>query len=256
RPVREGEPLTGSVGHLGGHPDEHDVRLDLLDDLEARDTALLGHLGEAGREAAGHRIGPFGRSAPQIAFVQSVQLGREETHLRGQLQVHLAQKAHALADVGIEDDDGLGAEQAVLRPAEADDVDADGGGDVAESDAEVGGGVPQSLDSERLTASGGALCSCPRPMIAPLMVSGVSLPFSVAAPTILSPPTFSGAPVSSLLMCAEAAVITAAHRGRADWRARTFAPVPLKTGNAWASGPKWRVMISWTRAVHASPPSP
>src|SRR5699024_7792990 len=72
---------------------------------------------EAGREAAGHRIGPFGRSAPQIAFVQSVQLGREETHLRGQLQVHLAQEAHALADVGIEDDDGLGAEQAVLRPA-------------------------------------------------------------------------------------------------------------------------------------------
>src|SRR5699024_12142761 len=57
-------------------------------------------------------------------------------------------------------------------------------------------------------------------------------------------------------MCAEAAVITAAHRGRADWRARTLAPVPLKTGNACASGPKWWDMISRKRAVQASPPYP
>ena len=48
-----------------------------------------------------------------------------------------------------------------------------------------------------LTASGCALCSLPRPTIAEAIDSGVSLPSAVGTATILSPPTFSGAPVSS-----------------------------------------------------------
>ena len=52
------------------------------------------------------------------------------------------------------------------------------------------------------------------------------------------PPTFSGAPPSSLLTCAVDAAITAPHRGSIDCSAVTFAPVPLKTGNTSTGLPK------------------
>ena len=128
----------------GGHPDEHDVRLNSLHDLDAVDTALSDRLGEAVREIQRHLVRAGGGVPPQVAFVQGVELCGEEAHLRRQLQIHLAQEAHSVADVGVEDDDRLGAEQAVLRPAQADDVDADRGRDIAESETEVGGGIAQT----------------------------------------------------------------------------------------------------------------
>ncbi len=63
------------------------------------------------------------------------------------------------------------------------------------------------------------------------------------------PPTFSGAPASSVWMCAVAVHTTAPHRGSIDCSPTTFAPVPLKTGNACACSPKCSVKTSCSRAV-------
>ena len=49
------------------------------------------------------------------------------------------------------------------------------------------------------------------------------------------PPTRSGAPFSSVLMCAVSAQITAPQRGSIDCSDSTFAPVPLKTGKTSTS---------------------
>ncbi len=68
------------------------------------------------------------------------------------------------------------------------------------------------------------------------------------------PATRSGAPPSSVLMCAVVAQITAPQRGSIERRPVTFAPVPLKTGNASAPRPKCSPTTSCSRAVYASPP--
>lgn len=47
---------------------------------------------------------------------------------------------------------------------------------------------------------------------------------------IFTPPIRSGAPPSSVLMCADSAAITAPQRGSIACRATTFAPVPLNVG--------------------------
>ena len=52
------------------------------------------------------------------------------------------------------------------------------------------------------------------------------------------PPIRSGAPFSSVWMCAVSAQTTAPHRGRTDCSDSTLAPVPLNTGNAVAWSPK------------------
>ena len=63
------------------------------------------------------------------------------------------------------------------------------------------------------------------------------------------PPTRSGAPPSSELMCAVDALITAPQRGSIDCRPVTFAPVPLNTGNASTPSPKCCANTSCSRSV-------
>ena len=63
------------------------------------------------------------------------------------------------------------------------------------------------------------------------------------------PATRSGAPASSVWMCAVAVHTTAPHRGSIDCRPTTFAPVPLNTGNASACDPKCSRITSLRRAV-------
>ena len=63
------------------------------------------------------------------------------------------------------------------------------------------------------------------------------------------PPTRSGAPPSSELMCAVFAEITAPQRGSIDCSAVTFAPVPLNTGNASTPLPKCCTNTSCRRSV-------
>jgi hypothetical protein len=77
----------------------------------------------------------------------------------------------------------------------------------------------------------------------------VSLPSGVGTVSSLTPATLSGAPHSSTLMCAVSAATTADQRRVIADRLTTFAPVPLNTGKAWASGPKWRRKTSWSRSV-------
>ena len=63
------------------------------------------------------------------------------------------------------------------------------------------------------------------------------------------PATRSGAPPSSTLMWAVDAEITAPQRGSIDCSPTTFAPVPLKTGNASTPSPKCWTKTSCRRAV-------
>jgi hypothetical protein len=68
------------------------------------------------------------------------------------------------------------------------------------------------------------------------------------------PDSHSGAPPSSTLMWAEAGQIVASHGRRTARSTQTFAPVPLKTRNARACGPKCSRSSSSARAVHGSAP--
>jgi hypothetical protein len=86
------------------------------------------------------------------------------------------------------------------------------------------------------------------------MSSGVSLPSGVRIGSSLSPVIRSGAPPSSVWMCAFALVTTAPHRGSRLVSAVTFAPVPLNTGNTSACAPKCPRMTSCRRSVYTSSP--
>ena len=55
-------------------------------------------------------------------------------------------------------------------------------------------------------------------------------------------------------MCAVFAHTTAPQRGSTDCSAVTLAPVPLNIGQASASGPKWPLTTSCSRAVYTSLP--
>jgi len=92
-------------------------------------------------------------------------------------------------------------------------------------------------------------CSSPKPQACFSTSSGVSLPSGVGTVSSLSPATRSGAPFSSVWMCAVSAQITAPHGGSIDWSDRTLAPVPLNTGYAVACAPKWSATTSCSRAV-------
>ena len=76
--------------------------------------------------------------------------------------------------------------------------------------------VPSSVVCVIDTTSGCARCSSPQPQASSSMSSGVSLPFGVRTVSSLMPPTRSGAPPSSELMCAVDALMTAPQRGSID----------------------------------------
>ena len=96
--------------------------------------------------------------------------------------------------------------------------------------------VPSSVLWVMETTCGIARCSSSQPQACRSISSGVSLPSGVGTVSSLSPPIRSGAPHSSTLMCALSAHTTAPHRSVTACSATTFAPVPLKTGNASAVG--------------------
>ncbi len=99
------------------------------------------------------------------------------------------------------------------------------------------------------TTCGMARCSSSQPYAWRSISSGVSLPSGVGTVSSFRPPTRSGAPHSSTLMCALSAQITAPQRSVTAWRATTLAPVPLNTGNASAVGPKWLRTTFWRLSV-------
>ena len=109
--------------------------------------------------------------------------------------------------------------------------------------------MPSSVDCVMLTASGCARCSSPHPHASTSISSGVSLPSGVVTVSSLRPATRSGAPFSSVWMCAVEVHTTAPHGGSIDCRLNTLAPVPLNTGNASAAPPKWLFITSCRRAV-------
>ena len=63
------------------------------------------------------------------------------------------------------------------------------------------------------------------------------------------PPATSGAPPSSVLMCAVSAQMTASQWAVMARSETTFAAVPLKTGQACARSPKWRRKTSCRASV-------
>lgn len=126
------------VGRAACDDGEHDVGLDGLGDPHA------GHVDERRREARRHRVGVGGAAPPEVALKQRDELGPEESSLRRELQRLLAQVGEALVEARSQEDDGLAEQQAVLRPAEGDGVDADVGRDRAQRHVERGGGVRQT----------------------------------------------------------------------------------------------------------------
>ncbi|CPU60829.1 Uncharacterised protein [Mycobacteroides abscessus] len=82
----------------------------------------------------------------------------------------------------------------------------------------------------------------------------MSFPSGAGIVSTLTPPTRSGAPFSSVLRCACSDATTAPQRGSVAMSATTFAPVPVSTGYAVASGPNRARTASCRRAVHGSSP--
>ena len=79
--------------------------------------------------------------------------------------------------------------------------------------------VPSSVVWVMLTAAGCARCSSSKPNASVSISSGVSLPSGVGTTNSLMPAIFSGAPPSSVWMCAVRVAMAAPHRGsRADER--------------------------------------
>ncbi len=105
-----------------------------------------------------------------------------------------------------------------------------------------------------LTARGWARCSSPQPKASVSTSSGVSLPSGVGTVKSLRPLTRSGAPPSSVWMCAVPLAMTAPQRGMSAVSASTFAPVPLNTGNTSACSPNSAFTTSARRAVYWSSP--
>jgi len=105
-------------------------------------------------EPGGHGVRLTGRAQAESALEQREQLRAHEAHLGGQLHAGLAQEDHAVDAIRVEHDDGLGAEQAVLGAAEAQDVDAGVGRERPERNAQRGGGVPdaRTIEVERHAA--------------------------------------------------------------------------------------------------------
>ncbi len=71
-----------------------------------------------------HRPGVASVAEPQVIGQQGLELHRQEAHLGGELHVALAQELQATDGVGIQHDDGLPEQGAVLRPAIGQHVDA------------------------------------------------------------------------------------------------------------------------------------
>src|SRR3954452_6445717 len=135
-PVVEAVPLPHPVGRLGLQLGEERVRLRRVAEGQPR------HVFERRAEAGRHRVRPGGRAHPEVVLEQGQQLSAREAHLARELHAELAEVHDPVHPVGIDHDDRLRPEQAVLRAAEADDIDAGVGREGPEGQAEARRGVP------------------------------------------------------------------------------------------------------------------
>ena len=181
-----------------------------------------------------------GRGRPRTAPAAA----RHEAHLAGELHAQLAQVDHAVDAVRVDHDDGLGAEQAVLGAAEAQDVDAGIGRERAERDAQRGGRVPDARPVQvqrhavgvRVVGDGRdlggrvqraefgglrdahgerlrAVLVAPSPRLGGDQLGGELAVGRRAPCSSFRPVIFSGAPPSSVWMCAVLVATTAPQRG-------------------------------------------
>src|SRR5581483_11228066 len=104
-----------------------------------------------------------------------------------------------------------------------------------------------------LTTRGCEWCSLPSAWSGASSMAGVSLPSGAGSGSSLQPRCFSGAPHSSVAMCACSEQSTAWCGRTSVWSPSTFAPVPLNTRNA-ASAPNASRSFASARCVNASSP--
>ena len=97
-------------------------------------------------------------------------------------------------------------------------------------------------------------CSSPTPQTCRSAASTEIRPSTVSAGSSLQPRCRSGAPHSSVWMCAVSAQTTASYERSTVPSDNTFAPVPLNTRCASASGPKCSANSRLASAVHESAP--
>ena len=98
----------------------------------------------APRSRAAIALACAGRAQPEAVVEQREQLRADEAHLAGELHAWSCAGDHAVDALRVQHDDRLGAEQAVLGAAEAQDVDAGIRRELAERHAERGGRVPDA----------------------------------------------------------------------------------------------------------------
>jgi hypothetical protein len=109
-------------------------------------------IGDGVTEPLCHGVGVRGVLQPELVVQQSVELGGDEAHLRGQLQRLLAQVQHPLAQRGLEDHNRLTPQETVLGASEGEQVDATH--DLVEADAQRNTrvGDPGAVDVHKQTA--------------------------------------------------------------------------------------------------------
>ena len=120
-------------------PGEDAVGLDRVGDLDAVDGA------DRGRRAAPPSRSRARAAQPEVVARAGASNWAETKRIfEASWPSCLRVKAKSSAELGVAEDDRLAEEEAVLGAAEGDDVDAGVGGELAERDAERGGGVGEA----------------------------------------------------------------------------------------------------------------
>jgi hypothetical protein len=114
--------------------------------------------------------------------------------------------------------------------------------------------VPSSVDWVIDSARACTWCSSPTPQTCLSAAATEIRPSTVSTGSSLHPSCRSGAPHSSVWMCAVSAHTTASYERSSVPSDSTFAPVPLNTRCAWDSGPKCSANSRFACVVHGSAP--
>jgi hypothetical protein len=250
-----------------------------------------GEIDGATVELARHGVGVRCQPDPEVVVEHGVELRGQEAHLGRQLRDLLADELRSDGHLGVEEHDGLGPEQAVLRAAEADGVDAgvdrerpQGLGRAAERGGGVGDPgaveVHEHPERVRLVAQRGDLVGAVEGSefgrLGDRHDPGLDVVLDAAAPatstscsgTSLAPgdsrsislvaSTRSGAPVSSTAMWAQSVQTMPWWPPGSDdisvASAMTLAPVPLNASRVVTSVPnRSRKRASHSRVWSSSP---